>query len=174
MGKDKKLEHNIAIIMDENGSWAKKRGLRRIEGHREGDKNVKRIAEACIKYGVKYLTLYAFSTENWKRPKREVNVLMRLLSNFIREEKEELLKDNIRILVSGEIEQLPGYLKKDIKNIIKESAENERLIINIALNYGARYEILRAVKNIIKDVKNKKLKRAIEIYYKREIEDLVV
>ncbi len=157
MGKDKKLEH-IAIIMDGNGRWAKKRGLSRIEGHREGAKNVKRIAEACIKYGVKYLTLYAFSTENWKRPKREVNALMRLLSNFIREEKEELLKDNIRILVSGEIEQLPGYLKKDIKNIIKESAKNERLIINIALNYGARYEILRAVKNIIKDVKNKKLK----------------
>ncbi len=156
MAKNRTLNH-VAIIMDGNGRWAQKRGLKRIEGHKAGSQNVKKIAKECIKLNIKFLTLYAFSTENWKRPKTEVTGLMKILSNFIRTEKDEFLKNGIRLLVSGEIERLPQYLKKDINSLINESAKNKKLIINIALNYGSRLEILNAVKNIAMDVKRNKL-----------------
>ncbi len=156
MASKKKLTH-IAIIMDGNGRWAQKRGLRRIDGHRAGSQTVKKIAKECIKSGVKFLTLYAFSTENWRRPKSEVNGLMKMLSEFIRTEKEEFIKNGIRLLVSGETDKLPDYLQKDISGMIKESENNTRLVINIALNYGSRNEIINAVKNIASDVKKNKL-----------------
>ncbi len=152
-----KLQH-IAIIMDGNGRWAKKKGLTRTHGHYEGSKNVKRIVKACIKNNIKYLTLYAFSTENWSRPKREINILMNLLARFIKDETEEFHKNNIRLLVSGDISKMPVNLQKEIKKVIDLTENNKKLIVNVCLNYGSRDEILRAVKNIAVDYKKNKLK----------------
>lgn len=157
MAKKKKLKH-IAIIMDGNGRWAKKRGLSRIEGHEAGSKNVRKIVEACINNKIKYLTLYAFSTENWKRPQKEVKALMNLLSQFIKNEAENFHKNKIRLLLSGDISRFPQSLKKQIYKVIDLTKNNIKLIVNVALNYGSRNEILRAVKNIAQSYKNNKIK----------------
>lgn len=150
------LQH-IAIIMDGNGRWARKRGLTRTEGHKAGSKNVKTIVKACIKNNIKYLSLYAFSTENWKRPKNEINILMKLLSRFIKTETVEFHKNNIRLLVSGKVSQLADALQKQIKQVINLTKNNKKLIVNVCLNYGSRDEIIQAVKKIARDVKKGKL-----------------
>ena len=152
-----KLPKHIAIIMDGNGRWAKERLLPRTAGHKEGVERVKEIVKACGDIGIRYLTLYAFSTENWKRPKNEVDSLMKLLLHFLRKELNTLHKNNVQIKVIGDIDKLPPVQKKEILGAIDKTKENDKLILNIALNYGGRDEIINAVNNIIRDVKNNKL-----------------
>ncbi|KPU28183.1 UDP pyrophosphate synthase [Caloranaerobacter sp. TR13] len=152
-----KLPRHIAIIMDGNGRWAKKRFLPRTAGHREGVERVKEIVKACGNLGIKYLTLYTFSTENWARPKDEVDTLMKLLVEYLRKELDTLHKNNVRIKVLGNIDELPNLPKKEIIKAIEKTKNNEKLILNIALNYGSRDEIIQAVRNIIFDVKHNKI-----------------
>lgn len=153
----KVVPNHIAIIPDGNGRWAKKRGLPRTVGHREGSMNIKKIVIYCSKIKVKYLTFYAFSTENWKRPQSEVDALMKLLLDFLRNAEKELDGSNVRIRVIGDIAGLPEELQKEIHRVEKFTAINDGLCLNIALNYGSRIEMLHAVKEISKRVKENKL-----------------
>lgn len=142
------LPRHIAIIMDGNGRWAKKRGLPRVSGHHEGIKSVRDIVEACGELGVEVLTLYTFSTENWRRPKDEVSALMRLLLRTIRKEIDELVRQNVRLKTIGNIDDLPDDARKGMIEGIERTRNNTGLILNLALNYGAREEILTAVRDI--------------------------
>lgn len=153
-----KLPVHIAIIMDGNGRWAKKRGLPRNFGHREGSNTLKRIVKFCNGIGIKYMTVYAFSTENWNRPKSEVDTLMSLLLEYLKNADKELAGQNIRIRVIGEKTRLNEEIKNEITRVEKSTVGNTGLNLNIALNYGSRNEIVHAVKEIAKDVKLGKLK----------------
>ncbi|ACL74829.1 isoprenyl transferase [Ruminiclostridium cellulolyticum] len=148
---------HIAIIPDGNGRWAKKRGLPRNVGHREGSMTLKKVVIYCSNIGVKHLTIYAFSTENWKRPQSEVDALMNLLLEFLRNAERELEGSNVRIKVIGDINGLPGELQNEIARVEKFTGVNNGLNLNIALNYGSRFEILNAVRNIAQEIKNGKL-----------------
>ena len=150
-----KIEHlprHIAIIMDGNGRWAKKRGLPRNVGHKEGSKNLKKIVAFCSKLGLNYLTVYAFSTENWKRPKSEVEGLMSLLLEYLRNAETELGGENIRIRVSGDLKGLPEEIQKEVARVTKVTQKNTGMTLNIALNYGGKDDILQAVREIVRDV----------------------
>jgi len=151
---------HIAIIMDGNGRWAKKRKLPRIFGHREGAKSVREITEACAETGVKYLTLYAFSTENWKRPKKEVKFLMGLLNEYLDGERQTLIKNNIKFEVIGEIKGLSAVLRKKIAETRKITAKNKRMTMILALNYGSRDEIVKAVRKIAGESRKRKINPA--------------
>lgn len=140
---------HIAIIMDGNGRWASSKGLPRIAGHREGMKTVERIVQRASDLGISVLTLYAFSTENWKRPKNEVSFLMELFCEYIKKKLKGLIENNVRIRTSGEIKSLPEKVQALIEKAKEETKENKGLILNIALNYGGRDEIVRACKKII-------------------------
>jgi len=148
------VPQHIAIIMDGNGRWARKRGLPRMVGHRRGVETVKKIVKASIRLGVRYLTLYAFSTENWLRPKREVKFLFKLLENFLDKELNLLHDNKIRLRVIGERYRLEERIRQKIEDIERSTADYDKLILNIALSYGSRQEILNAVRNISKDVRN--------------------
>lgn len=148
------IPHHIAIIMDGNGRWAKKRGLPRIAGHREGTKAIKRIVKKANELGVSILTLYAFSTENWKRPKDEVDFLMKLPESFLDTYLPELIEENVQVRVMGESENLPEYTVRAVNTAIEQTKQNDGLILNFALNYGSRDELSKAVKRIANDVKN--------------------
>jgi undecaprenyl diphosphate synthase len=152
------LPEHVAIIMDGNGRWAKKYGKPRVFGHRNGVKAVRESAECCAELGVKYLTLYAFSTENWNRPKLEVNALMALLVETLRMEVQTLNKNNIRLNAIGDLEQLPKKSRKALLECIENTKHNERMTLTLALNYSSRSEILHAVKQIATDISNDKLK----------------
>ena len=143
------IPEHIAIIMDGNGRWAKKRGLPRIAGHRQGIKSVREITNICSDIGVKYLTLYTFSTENWNRPQKEVDALMMLLLSTIKNEIKDIHKNNLVLSTIGNIEVLPKNIKKEISNGIDLTSNNTGLNLILALNYGSRQEIIVAVKNII-------------------------
>jgi len=149
---------HIAIIMDGNGRWAKKRFLPRLIGHRAGMKSVKRIVKAAREQGVEYLTLYAFSTENWKRPKPEVKGLFKLLEEFIDREIAELEEEGVRFLTIGDIAALPQEAQDKIEYAKNKTQHNTKLNLIIALNYGSRSEITRAVKSLAGQVKKGKLK----------------
>ncbi len=153
----KVVPNHIAIIPDGNGRWAKKRGLPRNIGHREGSMNIKRIVIYCSKIKVKYLTFYAFSTENWRRPQGEVDALLKLLMEFLRKAEKELEGSNVKIRVIGDVNGLPEELQKEIVRVEKFTSSNDGLNLNIALNYGSRLEMLHAVKEISKKVKENKL-----------------
>jgi len=153
-----RIPGHIAIIMDGNGRWAKSRGLPKIAGHRAGAAVVKKVIKESIELGVKVLSLYAFSTENWKRPKKEVTALMWLLEHSLRSHLAVAQKNNIRLLISGKSSGLPVSLQKRIKDVVKKTKDNSRLILNLALNYGGREEILRATREIASKVEQKKLK----------------
>ncbi len=144
------LEH-LAIIMDGNGRWAKKRGLPRSEGHREGTRTAKRIVEACRKLGIRYLTLYTFSRENWKRPKEEVNFLFNLLVEFLRREYKSLVKQSIRLNILGDYSALPFAARKAIEFTLARTRECREMVLNLAINYSGRDEIIRACRRIIED-----------------------
>ena len=144
---------HIAIIMDGNGRWAKKRGLSRSMGHREGSRTLKKIVEECYKLGVRYLTVYAFSTENWSRPKEEVDELMKLLLEYLRNAEKELAGKKVRIRVIGEKKHLPEEIIKEINRVEKNTENIEGLDFIIALNYGGRQEIVEAVSRLVEDVK---------------------
>lgn len=149
-----KIPQHVAIIMDGNGRWAKERGLPRVAGHREGVQTVKEIVKAAISANVPVLTLYAFSQENWKRPKDEISVLMKLLDYFIGHEINNMVKQGVSLRAIGRIEALPQNIVKKLKEAIRTTAGNNKLILNIALNYGARTEILDAVSRIVKEAKD--------------------
>ncbi len=153
-----KLPQHIAIIMDGNGRWAKERGKDRIYGHHEGVVSVREIVNGCAELGVGYLTLYAFSTENWNRPKEEVNALMELLVNTIRKEVEELKKNNVRMHVIGDFASLPAVCQKELNEAKEMTAANTGLNLILALSYSARWEINEAARNIARDVAGGKLK----------------
>ncbi len=146
-----KLPVHIAIIMDGNGRWAKKRGLPRHYGHQEGMNRVIEIVEASKAIGVKYLTLYAFSTENWKRPKIEVDALMNLLVLFIRRELQRLVNNGVKINILGDWSVLPEIPKNEIRRALTATQENKDMVLNIALNYGGRQELVHAAKEILED-----------------------
>ncbi len=143
-----KLPKHLAIIMDGNGRWAKQRGLLRALGHESGTKSVKKIIEACAKLGIENLTLYAFSTENWNRPKLEVEALMRVLVNSLKKELPTLQRNNIKMNAIGNLDQLPTIARKELLEVIEKTANNTQLTLTLALSYGSREEIVRAVKNI--------------------------
>jgi undecaprenyl diphosphate synthase len=153
-----RLPRHIAIIMDGNGRWAKEQGQDRLFGHFHGVESVRNIVEGCAELGVEYLTLYAFSTENWDRPEYEVVGLMELLVNTIREEVGTLNKNNIRLHVIGDLNMLPDYAKKELGEALEITRKNTGLNLVMALSYSGRWELLNAVKNIAHEVKEGKLK----------------
>lgn len=146
------LPKHIAIIMDGNGRWAKKQGAARVFGHKNAIKAVRDTTEACAELGVKYLTLYAFSTENWSRPKEEVNALMQLLVSTIRSETQTLTKNNVRLFTIGNIETLPKSCQKELQEAIDITKNNTGLHLVLALSYSGRWEILEAVRKITSEV----------------------
>ncbi|MBN2682602.1 MAG: isoprenyl transferase [Bacteroidales bacterium] len=152
-----KLPKHVAVIMDGNGRWAKKKGNIRIFGHKNGVKAVRETVEAAAEMQIEYLTLYAFSTENWKRPKMEVNALMSLLINSIHNELETLNKNNIRLFAIGNINQLPAKVQKELYQAIENTSGNTGLTLVLALSYSGRWEILNAVNQLLNDVKNGKI-----------------
>lgn len=152
------LPQHIAIILDGNGRWAKKRGLPRTAGHQEGAMNVREITKLCGKLGVKALTVYAFSTENWKRPEEEVKFLMKLPLKFFDEFAPELIENDIRLKVIGNTEDLPTELQEKIRELSHQTKDNQTMTLTIALNYGSQDEIKQAVQKIAKEVKAGELK----------------
>ncbi|MCO6496673.1 MAG: isoprenyl transferase [Chitinophagaceae bacterium] len=149
-----KLPRHIAIIMDGNGRWAKDKGHDRLYGHFHGVESVRNIVEGCAELGVKYLTLYAFSTENWDRPKDEVTGLMELLVQTIRDEVPTLNKNNIRLQVIGDTQQLPENARNELAEAIKETSNNTGLVLIMAISYSSRWEIADTVKRIAKDIES--------------------
>ncbi len=145
-----RIPQHVAIIMDGNGRWAQSRGLPRVAGHRAGMQSVREIVKAAIEFEVPVLTLYAFSQENWKRPKEEVSMLMELLDYFLDLEIKNLVKEGVQVKTIGKIEALPEQTLAKVREAIQSTAHNRKLILNIALNYGARTEILDAVAKIVK------------------------
>ncbi|MDH7512285.1 MAG: isoprenyl transferase [Clostridiales bacterium] len=143
-----RLPRHVAVIMDGNGRWAEKRSLPRIEGHRAGAKAVQEVVEACGRLGIKYLTLYAFSKENWKRPKREVARLWKLLEDYLRKEDKQLIKNKIRLIVIGQIEAIPPSARRELERVADLTKDCDGLTVVLALNYGGRTEIVDAVKKI--------------------------
>lgn len=149
-----KLPKHIAIIMDGNGRWAKRKGFLRNLGHESGAKSVKQVVEACTEINVKFLTLYAFSTENWNRPKLEVELLMKLLISSLKKELKTLQKNNIRLITIGNQESLPAKVLKELSFVIEKTKNNDQLTLTLALSYGSREEIIKTIKEISLKVKN--------------------
>jgi undecaprenyl diphosphate synthase len=152
-----KVPAHVAVIMDGNGRWAKQRGLPRIAGHHAGMKTVKKITMAADRIGVKVLTLYAFSTENWKRPRDEVDFLMKLPQEFLSLELAELIEKNVQVRMTGWKEDLPNYTLGAVEEAIEKTKNNTGLILNFALNYGSRKEMIAAMHALIDDVELGKL-----------------
>ncbi len=146
------IPEHIAIIMDGNGRWAKQRALPRVAGHREGVNSVRDIVEACGQLGVKCLTLYTFSTENWKRPIQEVSTLMRLLVKALRDETDRLHRNNVRLTAIGDISLLPADVRRELNDAFERTAGNTGLNLNLALSYSGRKEIIEAARKIAADV----------------------
>jgi undecaprenyl diphosphate synthase len=168
-GHDKKLQdrlletgeipRHIAVIMDGNGRWAQRRGLPRISGHREGVNSVRDIVEACGQLGVKYLTLYAFSTENWKRPEEEISLLMRLLLKALRDEKDRLHQNEVKLKAIGDLSALPQDVQDELLEGIERMKENTGLTLILALSYSGRWDITNAVTRMFDDIRNGSLKK---------------
>ncbi|MAS95660.1 MAG: di-trans,poly-cis-decaprenylcistransferase [Verrucomicrobiales bacterium] len=154
---DKEIPRHIAIIMDGNGRWAKSRDLPRRDGHRAGAESVEECLKACGDIGVEYLTLYAFSSENWKRPEAEVSALMGLLALFLREKLPLLMENGIRLKVIGEIDRLPDSNRKALLKTMEKTSGNDRLVLSVALSYGSREEIVRATKKLMVEAKEGKV-----------------
>src|SRR3990167_7263546 len=147
-----RLPQHIAIIMDGNGRWAQKRFLPRVAGHRAGIKSVEAAVTICRKIGIRALTLYSFSIENWNRPKAEVDTLMQLLEEYIHKELARMKRENIRCNVIGRLEDLPVSVQKAVEKVIRETRDNEAMVLTLALSYGSRTEITQAVKGICQDL----------------------
>lgn len=159
-----KLPVHIAIIMDGNGRWARERRLPRIAGHRAGIKSVREIVKACGEWGIKILTLYAFSAENWSRPRREVHMLMNLLKEYLAYETRKLHRKRVKLQVLGQLEGLPEAVQKKLVNAMSLTERNKGLLLNLALNYGGRSEIIDAVRKLATDVRDGK-------YHPEEIDE---
>lgn len=148
---ERTIPRHIAIIMDGNGRWAQQHGRSRQAGHKAGTENIRRVIERFAAHGVGYLTLYAFSTENWNRPRREVNALMRVLALALRNEVENFHKNNIRLLHIGRLDGLPAALQKQVRDALELTRDNTRMTVCVAFNYGGRDEIVQAVRRIVAD-----------------------
>jgi undecaprenyl diphosphate synthase len=153
-----KIPNHIAIIMDGNGRWAKLKGKPRVFGHKNGVNSVREVIESCGEIGVKYLTLYAFSTENWKRPSLEVKTLMSLLVSSLKKELKTLQKNNIKLNTIGNIQHLPEKVQKELAEVVEKTKNNTALTLTLALSYGSRDEIVNVIRNISKKVVNNQLK----------------
>ncbi len=143
-----RLPSHVAIIMDGNGRWAKKRLLNRIQGHEKGAETVRTIVRTCRETGISHLTLYAFSTENWLRPRLEIEALMSLLKRFLIAERSELMENNIRLHTIGQIERLPKDVRQELTNSMRLTEKNDKMTLHLALSYGARADIVQMVKSI--------------------------
>ena len=152
--KKNRLPRHIAIIMDGNGRWAQQKGYNRIYGHNKGVKSVQEIVEEALNLNIPYLTLYAFSVDNWNRPKNEIGTLMDLLVNSLKSEFEKLIENNIRLNTIGNIKSLPKRVQEEVINVTNKTKSNDKMVLTIALSYGAREEIENVIKNIAKEVKN--------------------
>jgi undecaprenyl diphosphate synthase len=148
--KEHPVPQHIAVIMDGNGRWAKKRGLPRLAGHQAGTENLRRIIRACVELGVRYLTIYAFSTENWGRPREEVDGLLKILESVIERELNELHKEGVQLRHIGRLERLPENLRRKVTDAIELTRNNDRLTVIVAFNYGGKDEIVHAVEQIIR------------------------
>lgn len=155
--KSKKIPAHVAIIMDGNGRWAKHRNLPRIAGHHEGMKTVRKITRIASDLGIQVLTLYAFSTENWKRPKIEIDFLMKLPGEFLSTYLPELIEQNVKVEMIGNFDVLPEHTKKAIRKAMKETAGNDGMTLNFAMNYGSRLELVESVKRIAKLVADNRI-----------------
>ena len=151
------VPRHIAIIMDGNGRWAQKKGLHRVEGHRQGAKTVEKIAQYCVDFGVESLTLYSFSIENWRRPKAEVSSLMYLYTRYLVEIRPTLMKNDVKLIHLGRLDGLPPAVQKELAKTIEITAGNTGMILALALNYGSRTEIADAAKKIAQEYKSGKL-----------------
>ena len=149
-----RLPKHLAIIMDGNGRWAKQQGLLRALGHESGTKSVKVIIESCAKLGIEFLTLYAFSTENWNRPKLEVETLMKVLINSLKKELKTLQQNNIKLNAIGNLEKLPTSAQRQLLDVIDKTKDNTQMTLTLALSYGSREELVNVVRNICTKVKN--------------------
>lgn len=149
-----KLPIHLAIIMDGNGRWARQKGMVRIFGHENGTKSVREVVEASAELGIKFLTLYAFSTENWKRPKLEVQTLMKLLVTSLKDEIKTLQENNIKLSAIGCLEDLPNKAHKELLEVIEKTKDNTRMTLTLALSYGAREELMNVIKELANKVKN--------------------
>ncbi len=152
-----RIPGHIAIIMDGNGRWAKRRLMERVRGHEKGSDAVREVVRSCRKLGVVALSLYAFSGENWARPKREVEALMRLLERFLKQERSEILDNNIRLVASGHLHRLPDYVRNKLDSLRAETADNDGMILNLCLSYGGRDELVDACRAIAEKVKRGEL-----------------
>jgi len=155
----KKLPKHLAIIMDGNGRWAKKKGLLRSIGHENGTKSVREVVEACVEINIPFLTLYAFSTENWNRPKLEVELLMKLLVSSLKKEIKTLQDNDIKLIAIGNLDSLPKKVHQELKDVIESTKNNARMTLTLALSYGSREEIIKTVKEISLKVKNNLISR---------------
>jgi len=152
-----RMPRHIAIIMDGNGRWAKKKGLPRVDGHRQGGKTVEKIAQCCVDFGIESLTLYSFSIENWKRPKVEVNALMYLYTQYLIEIRSTLMKNNVKLIHLGRLSGLPASVQNELRKTMEITDANTGMILALALNYSGRAEIIDATQKIAKEYKNGKL-----------------
>ncbi len=151
------MPRHIAIIMDGNGRWARKKGLLRAEGHRRGGKTVEKIAQCCVDFGIKSLTLYSFSIENWKRPKAEVDSLMHLYTQYLVEIRPTLMRNNVKLIHLGRLTGLPPAVKTELAETMEQTSTNTGMTLALALNYGSRTEIIDATKKIAQEYKNGQL-----------------
>src|SRR5690625_2017155 len=149
-----RLPRHVAIIMDGNGRWARKKGLYRFKGHEQGAQAVRDVVEGCAEIGIPYLTLFAFSTENWNRPATEVDLLMRLLVSTLKKEIKTLVKNDIKLLAIGSLKALPSRAQAELTDVIEKTKNNQRMTLSLALSYGAREEITKTMQEISLKVKN--------------------
>ncbi|MCX7784860.1 MAG: isoprenyl transferase [candidate division WOR-3 bacterium] len=167
-----KIPSHIAIIMDGNGRWAKKRGLPRYFGHRKGVEAVRTTVKACAEFGIKYLTLYVFSSENWERPASEVNKLMQLLQELLVKEEPELNKNNVKVKAIGQLDRLPTEVRKNLDYLINKTQNNTGLVLVLALSYGSRAEIADAIRKIpANEIKNLTSDNFRQYLYDTELPD---
>jgi undecaprenyl diphosphate synthase len=145
------VPRHVAIIMDGNGRWAKERGRPRLAGHRAGTENIRPVLRACVEFGIETLTIWAFSTENWRRPEKEVKGLLRILQQMLKREVKELHKEGVQLRHLGHLGHLPERLQKQIRDAVELTKKNTRIVLNVAFDYGGRDEIVRAVQQIIHD-----------------------
>ncbi len=147
-----RLPRHVAVIMDGNGRWAQRRGLSRIEGHRRGKASVRAVVETSRKLGIPYLSLFAFSTENWQRPRREVSALMNLLRRYLRTELNRMMKNEVRLLAIGDVSRLPEAVQRDLESTIRATRNNDRLTVGLCVSYGGREDIVQAVRRLARQV----------------------
>src|SRR3954469_24430461 len=152
-----KLPRHVAIIMDGNGRWAQGRGLPRVEGHRQGAVAVRDVVRAAREVGLRALTLYAFSAQNWQRPPEEVATLMQLLRDYVIDERDEIMDNGIRLIAIGDVDRLPGFVKDPLDALIRDSAENQSMTLCLALSYGGRESIVAAARALCADVASGKV-----------------